>query len=222
MKPVFYREIDLAPGEEYSLVVKFNDYIKLIEPGLYIVQAVFFPDLYMAETSPALASNKLSLNVRPAVESGEQRGMIEAQIEKALQRDDMPPDEVVAYTLRARMVDQWSKFFLYINLEELYINSFLKTKDNRDQYNKLPEQEKRAKVDGYRKQIMDGKAEWYLVLRPHTFDIIETNYTPFNATVKVRQVYQHPDYKEPRVYTYILKRASNSWEIINYTVENTN
>jgi hypothetical protein len=222
MKPVFYRELVLSPGEEYSLIVKFSDYVKLKEPGLYIVQTLFYPDLYMSDSSEAVVSNKLTLNVRPPIESSDERGAVEAQIEKAMQREDLPPDGVVSYMLKARMVDHWSKFFLYINLESLYINSFLKTKQNRDQYNKLSEAEKRTKIDWYKNQIMQTKAEWYLVLRPHTFEIVETNYTPFDATVKVRQVYQHPDYKEPRLYTYYLKRSGRSWEIVNYTVENSN
>jgi hypothetical protein len=219
LKPVFYRDVSLSPGEEYSVIVKFGDYIALREPGLYFVQALFFPDLYIQESSPSIASNKLTLNIRPAAETPGERGVIEARIERAQQRDTLPPDEVVAYMLKARMNDQWSKFYLYINLEELYLNRYLQTKQNRIQYNRLSEANKKMKVSGFQAQITAGKAEWYLVLRPHTFNIVETSYTPYIATVKVKQVFQHPDYKEPRLYTYTLKRAGNVWEITDYIVD---
>jgi hypothetical protein len=222
LKPVFYRDVSLSPGEEYSLTVSLSDYITLKDPGLYYVQAVFFPDLYMADAAPSLTSNKLTLNVRPAVQSPTERVEVEARVERARQRDTLPPDEVVTYVLKARLADEWAKFYLYINLEKLYLNSFLKTRQNRDQFNRLSEADKQLKVNAYKNQITAGKAEWYLVLKPHSFAIVETRYTPFEATVKAQQVYQHPDYKEPRLYTYTLQRAGNVWEITDYVVENIN
>ena len=222
LRPVFYRDVSLSPGEEYSVTVKFGDYIALRDPGLYYVQAVFFPDLYMEDSSPSIASNKLALNIRPPVSSPDERVAIEARVDRAEQRDTLPPDEVITYMLKARMTDEWAKFFLYINLEKLYINSFLKTRRNRDQFNRLSEADKKMKVTAYKNQITAGKAEWYLVLRPDSFEIVETSYTPFEAMVKVRQVFQHPDYKEPRLYTYFLERAGNVWELTNYIVENVN
>jgi hypothetical protein len=215
-KPVFYREVSLLPGEEYSLVVKFADFAALREPGLYYVQALFFPDLYMEQTSPPVASNKLTLNLRPAVDSPAERGAVEARVERSQQRETFPPDEVVSYMIKARMTDQWSKFFLYINLEELYKNGYLKTKQNRDQFNRLSEADRRTRVEAYRSQIMAGKAEWYLVLKASDFEIVETTYTQTEASVKVRQTYQHPSYKEPRLYNYTLRRVGNVWEIVNY------
>ncbi len=222
LKPVFYRDVSLSPGEEYSLTVSLSDYIALKDAGLYYVQAVFFPDLYMADAAPSLTSNKLTLNIRPAVQSPAERVEVEARVERARQRDTLPPDEVVTYMLKARMADEWAKFFLYINLEDLYLNRYLTTRQNRDQFNRLSEAAKHLRVNGYKKQIMAGKDEWQLVLLPHTFEIVETRYTPFAATVKARQIYQHPDYKEPRLYTYTLKRSGNVWEITDYLVANIN
>jgi hypothetical protein len=125
--------------------------------------------------------------------------------------------------LKARMANQWSKFFLYINLEELYINNALKGGPNRDQFNRLSEADKRMKIDAYKKRIMDYRVEGDLIILPHSFKIMETNYTPFRATVTVEQVYQHPDYSELRTYKYSLKRSDNNvWEITDYEVTNKN
>jgi hypothetical protein len=202
--------------------VQFNDYIALAEPGLYVAQVKFFPDLFVAENSPFIASNKLTFNIRPAAENPAERSMVEAEIDKAAQRESLSPDATIAYLLNARMIDQWAKFFLYINLSELYINSYLQNDQARDQFNRLSETDKKTKVEIYRNQILAGKAEWYLVLRPTKFEVKETKYSPNLATVKVVQSYQHPDYMEPREYVYSLKRTDGIWEIINYKVTNQN
>jgi len=222
--PVFYRDVSLSPGEEYSLVVGFNDFATLPAHGTYNIQVVFFPGLYVNASSPALTSNRLQVSVRPPAGTTEQRSAAEAQIEKDAQRAYMPPDEVVAFMLNARKVDHWDKFFLYINLRKLYINSYLKTTANIDPFNRLSEEEKLARIAQYKKLIMEGKAEWYLMLRTNSFIIQNTSYSRFEATVKVYQEYQHPDYKEPRYYTYTLRRdnETNTWEITDYIIENAN
>lgn len=222
LKPVLYREVVLAPGEEYSTVIRFSDYVSIKEPGLYFIQALFYPDLYLVENANSLLSNKLSLNLRPAVASNEERSFIEAQIDKALQRQDLPPDEIINYLLRARMKNEWSRFFLYLNLEQLYLNSYLKNPAAQNQFQKLSEEEKKIKIEWYKKQIMEGKEEWHLVMLPHNFEMVETSYTPTEARVKVKQIYRHPTYDEIRYYTYYLKRSNNTWEVVNYIVQNVN
>ncbi|HEQ72000.1 MAG TPA: hypothetical protein ENN69_05885 [Spirochaetia bacterium] len=219
MEPVLYREISLLPEEEYSLVVSFTDFIALREPGLYVIQALFYPNLFVAESASPITSNKLTLNVRPPISSPEERDFVEAQIERSLQREDLPPDGVVSYTLHARMNNQWNRFFLYINLEKLYVNSFLRTRAAQDQFNRLPEEEKLTRIAAYKRQIMKGEAEWQFVMLPDSFRIEETNYTRTEGTVRVRQIFRHPDYTEPRLYTYYLERTGNAWEIVNYIVE---
>jgi hypothetical protein len=223
LKPVLYRDISLAPGEEYSLEVSFGDFVKLDNPGLYVVQVRFYPDLFISDSSTFIASNSLTLNIRPAAESPAQRGAIEAQIERDLQRGALPPDQVVSYTLYAREKNEWSKFFLYLNLPALYVNSYLRTSANgRDQFNRLSEADKKVKIDAYRNQIMNLKTEGDLVLLTSSFTIEKTSYTQTDATVQVRQVYNHPDYQESRIYIYYLRPNNGIWEIVNYQVTNSN
>jgi hypothetical protein len=220
---VFYRDISLAPGEEYSLAVELNDYIALREPGLYVVQVKFYQDLYISESSASIDSNKLTLNIRPAAENDTQRAKIEAQLDRDAMREDLPPDKVVAYTIKARYNSEWSKFFLYINLESLYINSALRNiLSGRDQFNRLSEADKKARVEMYRSQIMTLKTEGDLVLLASDFTILKTTYTPTDATVQVVQIYNHPDYKESRTYLYTLRLSGKTWEITDYQVTNRN
>ncbi len=223
LKPILYRDLTLAPGEEYSLVVPFKDFVKLDNPGLYVVRVRFYPDLFISDDSASLQSNTLTLNIRPPAANPAQKAAVEIQIERAAERGDLSPDKVVAYTLRARETDDWSKFFLYINLQALYVNSALGTSPNgRDQFNRLSEAEKKAKIDAYRNRIMALKTEGDLVLLASSFSIQKTTYTATDATVQVRQVYNHPDYQEARTYLYSLRRDNGIWEIVNYQVINLN
>ncbi|MBN2352595.1 MAG: hypothetical protein JXD23_08510 [Spirochaetales bacterium] len=223
LKPILYRDLSLAPGEEYSLVVRFKDFVTLNNPGLYVVQVRFYPDLFLSGDSSSLQSNTLTLNIRPATSSPAEKAAVEIQLDRAAERGDLPPDKVVIYTLKAREEGNWSKFFLYINLEALYINSALRTSPNgRDQFNRLSESEKKAKIDSYRKQIMALKSEGDLVLLASSFSVQKTSYTATDASVQVRQVYNHPDYQEVRTYRYTLRRNNGIWEIVSYQVENLN
>ncbi len=223
LKPILYRDLSLAPGEEYSLEVSFKDFVALDNPGLYVVQVRFFPDLYLSEASASLASNTLTLNIRPAAESPAQKTAVEIQLDQAAQRGDLPPDQAVTYTLRARRDGNWSKFFLYVNLEALYINSALRNVPNgRDQYNRLSEADKKTRIDAYRNQIMTLKTEGDLVLLASDFTIERTTFTATDAEVQVKQVYAHPDYQEVRTYLYRLRRPNGVWEIVDYQVTNRN
>jgi hypothetical protein len=223
LKPVFYRDLSVSPGEEYSLVLKLNDYIALREPGLYVVQVKFYPNLYISESSASIDSNKLTLNIRPAAENDTQRATIEAQLDRDAMREDLTPDKVVAYTIKARYTAEWSKFFLYINIESLYINSTLRNDMNgRDRFNRLSEADKKARLDMYRNQMMIGKSEGDLVLLASEFTILKTTYTPTDANVQVLQIYNHPDYKESRTYLYTLRLSGKTWEITDYQVTNRN
>ncbi|MCK7479657.1 MAG: hypothetical protein M0C28_21835 [Candidatus Moduliflexus flocculans] len=51
--PVFYREIALQPGEEYSFVEDLRRYVRMDEAGVYRVRVLFHPELLRPDSRPS-------------------------------------------------------------------------------------------------------------------------------------------------------------------------
>ena len=62
---VYFREISLETGEEYSFVENLKDYIDVKEPSIYFVSLKFYPELYKSKYN-SLSSNRLSLEILPS------------------------------------------------------------------------------------------------------------------------------------------------------------
>jgi P pilus assembly chaperone PapD len=63
-KPVFYRELAIKPGEEYSFKEGLERFIRVDDPGNYSIKAVFYPELASSSAAAPVASNTLTLSVR--------------------------------------------------------------------------------------------------------------------------------------------------------------
>ena len=59
---VYFRDIALDTGEEYSFVENLKDYIDLTEPAVYYADLKFYPELYKSKHN-ALVSNRLSIKI---------------------------------------------------------------------------------------------------------------------------------------------------------------
>jgi len=214
-QPVFLREVSLEPGERYSFTVNLNEFVEFRSSGLYRVQGLFYPEL---STSPSvqLRSNPLSLSLRPAVLFPEEKARIDAETGALLDREPLPPDEVVAYTLRARQKTQWDKFFLYLDLESLYQAN----PSRRESYRRLSEENRRAALQGFRRQLMERVVDSDIVLIPSQFEVQETRYTPFEATVQVLEKFDQRDFTELKRFTYYLARRDRIWLITGYEAVN--
>ena len=214
LQHVFFREISLEPGEEYGFVVELRDFVAFENTGIYSVQALFYPDLLTVPVSPHIRSNKLTLSVRPPVILKEMQAVIEAETGETLQPQALPPDEVVSYMLHARQRSQWEKFFLYIELESL----FLRNPQRAARYKKLPQQEREEMLKDFKTELMQEKVEQEILLIPRHFEILETTYTPERGTVIVLEYFDYRDYTEKKRYTYYVKKKDRYWLIVDYTL----
>ena len=214
-QPVFLREVTLEPGERYSITVNLNEFVEFRSAGLYTVQGLFHPELSTSSAAP-LRSNTLSLSLRPAVVFPEEKARIEAETGALLAREPLPPDEVVAYTLRARQKSQWEKFFLYLDLESLYQAS----PPRRESYRRLSEENRRAALEGYRRQLQQTVVDTDIVLIPTDFEVQRTTYSPFEAEVQVLEKFRQRDFTELKRFTYNLTRRDRIWLITGYETVN--
>ena len=62
---VYFREIALEAGEEYSFVENLKEYLTVANPSVYYVDLAFYPELYRFRDE-RISSNRLTLEVRPS------------------------------------------------------------------------------------------------------------------------------------------------------------
>jgi hypothetical protein len=215
-QPVLYREVTLRPGENYSIAEDLTRYINFTDAGLYVVQAMFYPDLFRGPGSAVMQSNRMTLNLKPPVTGAEERARVEAQTGALIARAQLPPDEVVASTISARQKSQWARFFLYLDLEAL-----LRRNPERDQaFRRSSEAAQRQMLDTFRQELMQSRIEQDISIIPSSFEVQKTSYDANRATVEVLERFKYPDYTELKQYTYLLKKEDRYWIIYDYEIRN--
>jgi hypothetical protein len=216
-QPVFFREVSLGPGEQFSFVENLQNYVSLPGPGMYVVSARFYPELVNGPPGTSVSSPPLVLSVRPAVGPRAEVDMrIDAETGEVLQRVAMPPDQVVRYTLRARQRGQWERFFLYLDLESLYQSNPARER----RYRQLSEDERRATIEDYRNNLRRETVDTDILVIPTDFQIVRTTYSPDSGSVVVDEEFAYDDYTEIKRYTYYVRRRDDVWEIYDYDVRN--
>lgn len=223
--PVFYRELALRPGEEYSFVEDLRDYIELVEPGPYLLHARFWPELLSSsaagqppavQAQVAVVSPPLSISVRPGSPTPAAAQLFRADDLSVLRPERIAPDEVVARTVRARQRGLWNEFFLYLDLERL-----LKANpEKRRAYDRESDDGRRRMLESYRAELMASTVDNDIVVVPSSFEIVETRYRPANGTVVAMLRFAYDGFSLLKQYTYELEKRNDIWYIVSYTVLN--
>jgi FtsP/CotA-like multicopper oxidase with cupredoxin domain len=215
-QPVFFREVSLEPGERYSIVVDLSKFAAFKDAGLYVVQAMLYPDLFRGPGSAVMQSNRLTLSLKPPVATAEEKARVEAETGALIARQPLPPDEVVAFTIGARQKSQWEKYFLYLDLESL-----LRRNPERDRvFRRSSEAGQRQMLDQFRQQLMQARIDQEISILPTSFEVQKTTYDKSEATVLVLEKFKYPDYTELKQYTYHLKKSDRYWIIYDYEIRN--
>ena len=213
---VFFREVSLEPGEQYSVIEELSRYVKITEAGVYLVEAQFFPELASGKRQNVLRSNTLTLSVRPTPATVEVASRIDEETGDILKANPLPPDEVISYFITARQKSQWNKFLLYLDVERL----MLRNPEIQRGYNNLSQADKRKRVEEYARMLTEERADETILLIPSDFEVLKTTYTADEATVQVTQKYAYSGFTEIKRFTYYLYRDDRVWYIYNYEVRN--
>ncbi len=216
-QPAYYRTVTLEPGEEFGFILDLDSFVDVKDPGVYILEGSFFKDLN-TRTDEGIQSNKLSLTIRPGMYATVYTDEIDVETGEILMQENLPPDEVVSYMLRARQKDQWNRFFLYMDLKGILLQNDML----RRRFEKMNEQEQHQALEEYKESLQSGKMpeNQSIVDIPMDFEILQTSYNSTEATVIVREVFQQIGFKEIKKYTYYLQRYDNIWKIHRYEVKN--
>jgi hypothetical protein len=215
-KPVFYRELAIKPGEQYSFKEGLERFIRIDGPGSYSVKASFFPELASSAAVPPISSNSLSLSVRPSPGLPPASESIRAITGEALKAQALPPDEVVRRTIVARQKGLWNEFFLYLDLESLLSRDL----DRKKEYDSESDEGRRRMIDRYRADLQTSVVDNDIVVQPFYFEVLETRYTEAKGFVTVLEKFQSGQLRLVKEYSYELRRRDEVWYIADYTVYN--
>jgi hypothetical protein len=214
--PVFYRELAIKPGEEYSFREDLGRFVRVDAPGSYSVKASFFPELSSSQAVAPIPSNLLSLSVRPSPGLPPASEIVRAVTGEALKAEAIPPDEVVRRTIVARQKGQWNEFFLYLDLESL----LSRDQDRKRLYDTESDEGRRRLVERFRADLQTDVVDNDIVVQPYYFEVLETRYTEAKGFVTVLEKFQNGQLRLVKEYRYVLERSNEVWRIIDYTVFN--
>jgi hypothetical protein len=212
---VFYRDITVEPGESFSFIEDIRNYADLSQPGSFVVQARVFPNLLKAAGEIPLESNRLNLNLRPPPLPDRDGIPFEMDVETnaVLLREKLPPDEVVRYTLDARIKNQWEKFFLYMDVPAMLSRDAARGRS----YVNESEEGRRRMEARYREDLRSAVVDGDIANIPADYRIENTSYSNDRGTVVVTEWFRNGRITERRRYTYFLRLIDDIWVIQDYT-----
>ncbi len=213
---VYFREISLETGEEYSFIENVKDYVKIAEPSIYYIELNFYPELYKSKYI-AKTSNRLTLEIRPSPKAASSSVLpVKNKTAELLKPEEISPDKVVEQTIIARQKSLWDQYFLYLDVEAM----LLKNSAQKRKYNAVSAEERNRMLTNYKADLMQAKIENDIVAVPEQFDIERTVYTKTEGTVTVTEWFKYPNYREKKSYVYKVRQREGIWQIYDYTVTN--
>ncbi len=215
-QPIFVREVRLEPGDEYNFIVDLAQYIKIDKPGLYRVTANFETKVNNGKPQNTITSNTLVLSVMNSKPEEIDKEIIKEMTQEVLKKEALSPDKVVEYTILARAKSQWNKFFLYLNLDRIFLNN----EDRERRYKRGTEEEQITMLEEFKSDVISGNVESNMIAIPYSYEITNTTYTAKKSEVIVYTKFKYPDYTENKKYIYHLEKIDMVWYITSYEVMN--
>ena len=213
---VYFREISLEQGEEYSFVENVKDYLKVEEASVYYLDLNFYPELYKSKYI-SLKSNRLTLDVRPSPSASASNYIpVKSETVEVIKPLDISPDKVVEQTIIARQKSLWDQYFLYMDIESLIKrNPSLQKK-----YIAGSAEERDRMLRDFKSDLMASRLENDIVAVPEKFQIEKTTYSPTEGSVSVIEWFKYPNFSEKKRYTYKVRQREGIWQIYDYLVVN--
>ena len=171
---VYFRELALEQGEEYSFVENVKNFLKIEEPSVYYLELFFYPELYKSKYL-TLKSNRLTLEVRPSPSATSSNFVpVKNESVELLKPQDISPDKVVEQTIIARQKSLWDQYFLYMDVESLIQrNPSLKKK-----YITVSAEERTRMLQSFKGDLMQSRIENAIVAVQESLQIEKITYSP--------------------------------------------
>ena len=214
-RTVYFREITLESGEEYSFTENLKDYIKIETPAVYYFEVYFYPELYKTKQN-YIVSNRLSLDVRSAPTVASSKLSVSTATAEILKPEPISPDKVVEQTIIARQRDLWDYFFLYFDVEQMFMNNDVRE----TRYRNASEEDRIRMIENYKATLMQDRIDTDIVAIPESFFIERTEYSQTEGTVTVLEWFNEETFTRRKRYTYYVRQRDGIWQIYNYDVTN--
>ena len=214
---VYFREISLESGEEYSFIENVKDFIKIENPAVYYAEVIFYPELYKSKLTTSSLSNRLTLEIRPSPSAAASSYIAVAPVTvEILQPESISPDKVVEQTILARQKGLWDQFFLYMDLEQMLMRDPVRNR----KYRNSSATDRNLMLQNYKMDLMQARIDGDVVSIPESFTIDKTTYTQTDGTVTTTQWFKYDTFYEKKEYVYYVRQRDGFWQIYDYTVEN--
>lgn len=215
-RTVYFREIALDNGEEYSFTENLKDYIDITDPAVYYAELKFYPELYKSKYI-SLASNRLTLEVRPSPSAAASSILpVADNTAELLNPEDISPDKVVERTIIARQKSLWDQYFLYMDIEAMLQRDAVAKR----KYNAVSADERARLLKNYKADLMQSRIDNDIVAIPESFEIEKTLYSRTEGTVTVTEWFKYPNFREKKSYVYKVRQREGIWQIYDYVVTN--
>jgi hypothetical protein len=212
---VYFREIALETGEEYSFIENLKNYVVIDSPSVYYLDLNFYPELYKSKYI-SLRSNRLTLEVRPSASIASSVALPVEEFSDILKPQNISPDKVVEQTIVARQKNLWDQFFLYMDIEKM----LTRDQARKRKYTTLSDMDRNRMIQDYKLDLMQSRIDNAIVAIPESFYIEKTVYTQTEGSVSVIQWFKYDTFKEKKRYVYSVQKRDEIWHICDYTVEN--
>ena len=215
-RTVYFREIALDNGEEYSFTENLKDYIDITDPAVYYADLKFYPELYKSKYI-SLDSNRLTLEVRPSPSAAASSILpVMDNTAELLKPEDISPDKVVERTIIARQKSLWDQYFLYMDIEAMLQRDAVAKR----KYNAVSADERARLLKNYKADLMQSRIDNDIVAVPESFEIEKTLYSRTEGTVTVTEWFKYPNFSEKKSYVYKVRQREGIWQIYDYVVTN--
>ena len=212
---VYFREISIESGEEYSFIENLKDYIVIEDTGIYYFDLKFYPELYKNKLN-FIKSNRLTLDVRPSPDIAVAMLPTNVANSAVLTPEAISPDKVIEQTIIARQRELWDQFFLYMDVEQMFTRDAARDR----KYRTASADERTRMIANYKADLMLSKIDNDIVSIPERFSIERTTYSQTEGTVTVIQWFKYDTFTEKKRYEYFLRQRDGIWLIYDYRVEN--
>lgn len=213
---VYFREISLETGEEYSFIENVKEYLQFKDPSIYYLELSFYPELYKSKYIE-LKSNRLTLEIRPSPTAAASNMIpVQSQTAEILRPQAISPDKVVEQTIVARQKSLWDQFFLYLNLEAMLKKDSLRKR----QYQNSSSAECAKMIEEFKSSLMADRIDTDIVAIPERFEIKKTTYSQTEGKVIVLEWFKNKNFYEKKQYTYYVQQRDGIWQIYDYDVDN--
>ncbi len=213
---VYFREISLESGEEYSFVENVKNFITFSEPSIYYMRLIFYPEMYKSKYIN-LTSNRLTLDMRPSSSAASASLLpIQKNTAAVLTPEAISPDKVVEQTIIARQKSLWDQYFLYMDVESMLLQDPVRAR----KYKMLSSSDRIRMLENYKIDLMQSRIDQDIVSIPEKFMIEKTVYSTNEGTVEVIEWFKYANFREKKRYTYHVRQRDGIWQIYSYNVDN--